>query len=103
MNPVRQKNPSVATNKGSLASPSAITGNGSRKRVVLLCPFLFRLPVAAEGRLKVTSPISSPKIATGWPTVNHLYPAEFAQRPVVHVSAVCGPVGGWCVAMTQSV
>src|SRR5579862_1073553 len=54
---VSQKNPSVATNKGRLPSPIAVTNTGSRKHVVLLRSFLFRLPVAAEGRLKVTSPI----------------------------------------------
>jgi hypothetical protein len=52
-----KKNPSVATNKGRLPSPNTVTNTGSRKHVVLLRSFLFRLPVAAEGRLKVTSPI----------------------------------------------
>jgi hypothetical protein len=49
---VLQKNPSDATNKGKIANPNAITNTGSRKHVVLLGSFLFRLPIAAEGRFK---------------------------------------------------
>jgi hypothetical protein len=60
-----KKNPSDATNKGRIASPNTVTNTGSRKHAVLLRSLLFRLPVAAEGRLKGYFANSSPKIAIG--------------------------------------
>jgi hypothetical protein len=56
----------------------------------------------SRGQVKSYFANSSPKIATGSPSVNPLYPAEIAQRPRRHVSAGRGPLGGHCVAMTQS-
>src|ERR1039457_4318723 len=66
---------------------------------------LVPLPPAccSRGQVKSYFANSSPKIATGSPSVNPLYPAEIAQRLGVHVFAGRGPVGGHCVAMTQSV
>jgi hypothetical protein len=64
------KNPSDATNKGRTSEPKTATNTGSRKHAVLLRSFVFRLPIAAEGRFKGYFTNSTPKVATGTPSVN---------------------------------
>src|ERR1017187_1107972 len=100
---VSQKKPLCCNQQGKTTEPKYCYEHRLPQARCLVA--LVPLPPAccSRGQVKSYFANSSPKIATGSPSVNPLYPAEIAQRLGMHVFAGRGPVGGHCVAMTQSV
>ena len=97
-----QKNPSVATNKGRLPSPTLLLTPAPASTLFCCARSSSACLLQQRAGSKLLRQFTT-KIATGSPTVKSAYPAEIPQRRDFHRVPKRGRLGGRCVAMTQSV